>query len=352
MVLLKELSEARGVSGNEAAVRELLLKAVEGSVDETRVDALGNLICFKKARKQAHSPNAPRKVLIAAHMDEVGLIISGFNGDGTLRYEKVGGIDSRMLLSKQVLVGEKATPGVIGFRPIHLIGRAGTEKVADISQTAIDVGASSRDAAGKLAQLGDYVTFRTSFEVLSEDGLRTAKGKALDDRVGCAELVEALKGDYAFDLYGVFTTQEEVGLRGARVAGYALNPDVAIALEGTVCDDLPKERDRDVSPVTELGHGPAISFRDGSVICDKRLVKLFSETAEQEGIPYQYKRGAVGGTDAGALHLVREGVPAVVLSVPCRYIHAPVSVVSLQDFDNASRLLQAALVKLEGGLEA
>ncbi len=351
-MLLKELSEARGVSGNEAAVRELLLKAVENTIDEHCIDALGNLLCLKKARKPAANPAAPKKVLITAHMDEVGLIISGFNADGTLRYEKVGGIDNRMLLSKQVLVGEKAVPGVIGYRPIHLIGRAGIEKVADMSQTAIDIGASSRDAAAKLVQLGDYVTFRTAFEMLTEDGLRTAKGKALDDRVGCAELVEVLQGEYAFDLYAAFTTQEEVGLRGARVAGYSVNPDVAIALEGTVCDDLPKERDRDLSPVTELGKGPAISFRDGSVICDRRLVKLFSETAEQQGIPYQYKRGAVGGTDAGALHLVREGVPAAVLSVPCRYIHAPVSVVSLQDFDNAARLLKAALAQLEGGLEA
>jgi len=350
-VLLKELSEARGVSGNESAVRELLLKNLDGVIDEHRVDALGNLICLKRAKLPA-ATGAPRTVMVAAHMDEVGFIISGYNSDGTLKYERVGGIDKRMLLSKPVLVGEKAVPGVIGFRPIHLIGRAGTEKVADISQTAIDIGASGKEAAAKLVQPGDYVTFRTSFEVLSEDGLRAAKGKALDDRVGCAELVEVLKGDYAFDLYGVFTTQEEVGLRGARVAGYRVNPDVAIALEGTVCDDLPKERDRDVSPVTELGKGPAITFRDGSVICDRRLVKLLADTAEAEGIPYQYKRGAVGGTDAGAMHLVREGVPSVVLSVPCRYIHAPVSVLSLNDFENAIKLLRAALTKLEGGLDA
>lgn len=351
-MLLKELSNARGVSGNEAAVRDILRQAVVGMVDECSVDALGNLICLKKARTSPSSSAAPKRVLVAAHMDEVGLIITGFNGDGTLRYAKVGGIDDRMLLSKQVLVGEKAVPGVIGYRPIHLIGRAGTEKVADMSQTAIDIGASSKEAAAKLAQPGDYVTFRTDFGMLNEEGLRTAKGKALDDRVGCAELVEALKGDYAFDMYAVFTTQEEVGSRGARVAGYRINPDIAIALEGTVCDDLPKERDRDLSPVTELGKGPVISFRDGTVVCDRRLVKLFSRTAENLGIPYQYKRGAIGGTDAGALHLVREGVPAVVLSVPCRYIHAPVSVVSLSDYDYAVKLLMAALAKLEGGLQA
>jgi tetrahedral aminopeptidase len=243
-------------------------------------------------------------------------------------------------------------PGVIGFRPIHLIGRAGTEKLADMSQTAIDIGASSKDAAAKLAQPGDYVSFRTEFGMLTEEGLRTAKGKALDDRVGCAELVDALKGEYAFDLYAVFTTQEEVGSRGARVSGYRINPDIAIVLEGTVCDDLPKERDRDVSPVTELGKGPVISFRDGTVVCDRRLVKLLSNTAETLDIPYQYRRLVTAGTDAGALSLVREGVPAAVLSVPCRYIHAPVSVVSLSDYDNTVKLLMAVLTNLGGGLEA
>jgi putative aminopeptidase FrvX len=351
-VLLKELSNARGVSGNEAAVREILRKCVESMVDECTTDALGNLICLKKARTSPTSTTAPKKVLVSAHMDEVGLIITGYNSDGTLRYAKVGSVDDRMLLSKQVLVGEKAIPGVIGYRPIHLIGRAGTEKLADMGQTAIDIGASSKEAAVKLAQPGDYVTFRTEFSILSEDGLRAAKGKAMDDRVGCAELVEALHDDYAFDLYAVFATQEEVGSRGARVAGYRINPDVVIALEGTVCDDLPKERDRDVSPVTELGKGPVISFRDGTVVCDRRLVKLLSETAESMGIPYQYRRLVTAGTDAGALSLAREGVPAVVLSLPCRYLHAPVSIISLSDFDNTVKLLKAVLGKLGGGFEA
>jgi tetrahedral aminopeptidase len=351
-VLLKELSDARGVSGNEGAVRDILRKAVEGFVDECSVDALGNLICLKKARTTRSSPVTPKRVLVSAHMDEVGLIITGYNGDGTLRYAKVGSIDDRMLLSKQLLVGEKAVPGVIGYRPIHLIGRAGTEKLADMSQTAIDIGASSKEGASKLAQPGDYVTFRTEFGMLSEDGLRTAKGKAFDDRVGCAEIVEALQGDYAFDLYAVFATMEEVGSRGARVAGYRINPDVAIVLEGTVCDDLPKEKDRDLSPVTELGKGPAISYRDGSVICDRRLIKLFSSTAESLDIPYQYRRLVAAGTDAGVFNLAREGVPAGVLSVPCRYLHSPVSVISLEDFDNTVKLLKAALAKLEGGLEA
>jgi tetrahedral aminopeptidase len=349
-VLLKELSEARGVSGDEGAVREVLLRAVEGLVDEHRVDALGNLICLRKARRPIEEGRWPRTIMVAAHMDEVGLMITGINNDGTLRFGKVGGIDDRVLLSKQVLIGKDAVPGVIGYPPIHLIPRADREKAADISKTAIDIGATSKAEAERLVSPGDYVTFRTGFEVLDEGGLRTVKGKAFDDRAGCVTLVELLREDYALDLYAVFTAQEEVGLRGARVAAYAVHPDVAFALEGTICDDLPKKND--VSPVTELGKGPAITFMDQSIIADRRLVQLLERTAERLGIPYQFKRAVAGGTDAGAIHLAREGIPSVVVAVPSRYIHAPVSMLSLNDLDHTVQLMTAALHTLEGGLES
>ncbi|MBN1400730.1 MAG: M42 family metallopeptidase [Anaerolineae bacterium] len=345
-MLLKELSEARGVSGNEGAVRKLIQAELDGQVDEQRVDALGNLICVK--RGTGDGSTWPHKVMVAAHMDEVGFIINGFNGDGTLRFAQVGGLDDRILLSKAVLVGEKAVPGVIGYRPIHLIPRAERSKVADMSKAAIDIGATNQSQAEKLVSAGDYVSFRTSYQVLSEEGLRTVKGKAFDDRAGCAVLVELLKERYAYDVVGVFTAQEEVGLRGARVAAYALAPDVAFALEGTICADLPNERD--VSPVTELGKGPAITLMDRSFIADRRLVRLLTEAAEAEGIPYQFKRAAAGGTDSGAIHLAREGVPSVTVAVPCRYIHAPVSLLSLEDLDNTLALMKAALQRLERGL--
>lgn len=348
-MLLKELSEARGVSGNEAAVRDAILSAVRGYIDEHRVDALGNLICLRKARRQAQ-PGSPRKVMVAAHMDEIGFVITGINSDGTLRFGKVGGIDDRILLSKQVLVGQEAVPGVIGYRPIHLIPKAERERVADVSKLAIDIGATSKSGAEKLVKPGDYVTFRTTFEILDEGGLRTVKGKAFDDRAGCAVLIELLKEEYAFDLYATFTAQEEAGLRGARVAAYAVNPEIAFVLEGTVCDDLPKKKD--LSPVTEVGKGPVITLMDRSFIADRRLVKLLVDTAQQLGIPYQFKRGAVGGTDAGAIHLTREGIPSAAVSVPVRYIHAPVSLLSLVDLDYTVRLMCEALHTLERGLES
>jgi len=349
-VLLKELSDAPGVSGNEGRVRDIILEGVKELVDEHRVDAMGNLICLRRARSRSSKSAWPRKVMLAAHMDEVGLIVTGVNKDGTLRFDRVGGIDGRILLSKQLLVGQDGVPGVIGYRPIHLIPRKERERVADVRKLAIDIGAADKDAAEKLAKPGDYVSFRTAFEVLDEEGLRTVKGKAFDDRVGCALLVELLREDYAFDLYATFTAQEELGMRGATVAAYAIDPDVAFVHEGTICDDLPKKRD--VSPVTELGKGPAITFMDRSVITDRRLVKLLVTTAEKLGIPYQFKRVVSGGTDAGAIHLTREGVPSVVVSVPSRYIHAPVSLLSLSDFDHTVKLMCGALHTLEGGLES
>ncbi len=347
-MLLRELSEARGVSGHEQAVRELILNAVKPWSDAHRVDALGNLICLRRARGQPQD-KGPRKVMLAAHMDEVGLMVTGINSDGTLRFGPVGGIDARVLLSKQVLVGDDAVPGVIGARPIHLLTPADRERVVELDKMAIDIGAPSKGAAEKKVKPGDYVSFRTRFEVLDAEGLRTVKGKAMDDRVGCYVLTELLKEDYPYDLYAVFTAQEEVGLRGAKVAAYAINPDIALVFEGTVCDDIPK--DKDISPVTELGKGPALTFMDRSVIADPRLVRLLVRTAERLGIPYQFKRAIAGGTDAGAIHLTREGVPSAVIAVASRYIHAPVSMVSLNDVEHTIQLAREALHTLEGGLE-
>jgi endoglucanase len=219
-----------------------------------------------------------------------------------------------------------------------------------MSKATIDIGATSKAGAERLVKLGDYVSFRTSYEVLDEQGLRTVKGKALDDRAGCAVVMELLKGDYGFDIWAAFTAQEEVGLRGARVAAHAIAPDVAFAFEGTICDDLPRQKD--VSPVTELGKGPAITLMDRSFVADRRLVTLITEAATRLGVPYQFKRATAGGTDAGAIHLAREGVPSVTVAVPARYIHAPVSLLSLNDLDNTVRIMGEALLALEGGLPA
>lgn len=187
-MLLQQLSDARGISGCEREVREIIEAAIDGLVDEQRVDTLGNLICLRRARRPVEG--RPLKVMVAAHMDEIGLIVTGVNKDGTVRFDKVGGIDDRILLSKQVLIGQAAVPGVIGYRPIHLIARKEREAAPDLSRAAIDIGATSQSAAERLVSLGDPITFRTTYEALEPGALRCVKGKALDDRAGCAVLVD------------------------------------------------------------------------------------------------------------------------------------------------------------------
>jgi putative aminopeptidase FrvX len=340
MLLLEELSNAFGPSGHEDEVRRVLARWLRDKVDDLQTDALGNLIAFK----QGSGPEPRLKVMVDAHTDEVGLMITRIEKNGTLGFRAVGGIDDRLLLAKGVLVGNDRLPGVILAPPIHLTKPDQRQSVIKIDQLVIDVGATSEDEAKSLVQIGDYTVFDTRFQVLVDDGLRTVKGKAFDDRAGCAVAAALADGEYAVDLYLSFSSQEEVGLRGAGVAAYRIQPDVAFALEGTVCDDLPKKQD--TSPTTELGKGPAITVMDHSFIADRRLVRLLIDTAEAQGIPYQFKQPGVGGTDAGAIHMSRTGVPSAAASVPCRYIHNPVSLLSLNDLDHLVALMRATLAAL------
>jgi endoglucanase len=339
-LLLETLSNAFGPSGCEDEVRRLLARNLRDKVDDLQTDALGNLIAFK----QGTGPEPRLKVMVDAHTDEVGLMITRIEKNGLLGFRAVGGIDPRLLMAKGVVVGEQRIPGVITAPPIHLTKAKQRKQVIKIDQLAIDIGTSSADEAKGLVKMGDYAAFDTRFQVLSEDGLRAVKGKAFDDRIGCAVAAALAEGEYAVDLYLSFSAQEEVGLRGARVAAFRIEPDVAFALEGTVCDDTPKKED--VSPTTELGKGPAITVMDRSFVADKRLVRLLTEVAEANGLPYQIKQPGVGGTDAGAIHLSKTGVPSAAVAVPCRYIHAPVSMASLNDFDNLVALVKATLQAL------
>jgi endoglucanase len=339
-LLLEELSNAFGPSGHEDEVRRILARALRDKVDELRTDALGNLIAFKRGS----GPEPRLKVMVDAHTDEVGLMVTRIDKSGCLGFIAVGGIDDRLLLAKRVIVGKDRIPGVILAPPIHLTKPEQRNQIIKIDQLAIDIGASSEDEAKGLVSIGDYVAFDTSFQVLASDGLRAAKGKAFDDRVGCAVAVALADGEYEVDLYLSFSAQEEVGLRGAWVAAYQIEPDLAIALEGTVCDDTPKKKD--LSPTTELGKGPAITVMDRSFIADQRLVQILKNVADAEEIPYQFKQPGVGGTDAGAIHISRSGVPSVAVAVPCRYIHAPVGLLSLNDFENLVSLVGATLSAL------
>ena len=335
--LLRELSEAVGVSGREEAVRRIIHEAVKPHVDEIKVDALGNMITFKRG-----SANGDRlKVMAAAHMDEVGLMITGHADNGCLEFHPVGGIADQALAGKRVQVGPDRVPGVIGLKPIHLTKGGEKRQVVKKDGLAIDVGASSKEEAEKVAKVGDLATFLTPFTELGP----TFLGKAFDDRAGCAALIELVRGErFDFDLYAVFTVQEEVGLRGARVAAYAVEPDAAFVVDCTPANDMPKKKE--ASPNTVLGQGPAIYILGGRTFSDRRLVDLLTQAGDEEGIPYQIRQPGGGGTDAGSIQLVRAGVPVVPVSVPGRYIHSSAAIISREDFENTPRLIRAALSRL------
>lgn len=333
--MLKTLSEAIGISGGEEAVRNLIIEAIQPHVDEWHIDMLGNLIALKKGTGQSQL-----KCLIAAHMDEVGFMVTGHDSNGMLIVEAVGGIDSKILPTLRVLVGNKKLQGFFVWKPVHL---SSSQEVVSLSNLRIDIGTTSKESAASAAPLGTYVAFDSRYIELSAEVVR---GKALDDRAGCAELIELLQGDpFPFDLYAAFTVQEEIGLRGATVATQKIQPDVAIVLETTACHEVPQDPDEpDVTTVTKLGKGPVITYKDGASIAHPRLLKHFIQTAQSHAIPHQFRSPQfAGGNDAGAIHVRGKGVPTLVLSLPCRYLHSPLTIISLNDYRNALALVRAAL---------
>jgi endoglucanase len=338
-VLLIRLSEAIGVSGFEDEVRRIIRDEVSGYVDELFTDTMGNLFAVKRGE----DPRGP-KVMLAAHMDEVGLLVDMIEQNGMIRFRKVGGIDNRVLLSRRVVIGEKKVPGVIGAKPIHIQKAEERNKVVDSDDMFIDIGATSKEEAERLVKVGDPVGFsvraRTSGDIVV--------GKAFDDRAGCAALVEILKMDRCrATIYGVFTVQEEVGLRGSRVAAFRIDPDYAFVIEGTTAWDIPEKRD--VSPVAELGRGPAITIADAGMISDRGLVELLMRTGDENGIRWQVKRSTTGSTDGASIQRTREGVRTVTVSVPVRYVHAPVGMLDMGDFRATAELVYKSLLKLGGG---
>jgi endoglucanase len=286
--------------------------------------------------------DVPLRVMAAAHMDEVGLMVVGADNDGSIRFRAVGGLDARILPGTRVLVGPDKVPGVVSWAPIHL--NKGEDTVP-IERLRIDVGATSRESAQSAGKSGDRIAFDSRLVELGP----TVRGKALDDRAGCASLIALIQGEsFPFDLQVAFTVQEEVGLRGARIAAQRFQPDCAFVLETTACHDLPQDPDEpDQTTITRLGAGPAITVMDRSMISDPRLVRHLVRVADEAGIPCQFRSPQhAGGTDAGTIHKTDGGVPSVVVANPCRYLHGPHSIMSLSDFEYQSRLLRAAWLAL------
>lgn len=332
--LVERLCNAVAVSSAEDEVRAIVMEEVHPHADDIKTDTIGNILVTKKGRGKKRL-----RVMLDAHMDEVGFVITVDEGEGIYRFELVGGVDERQLLGKPVTVGVDHTPGVIGARPIHLTTAEERDKKIPVENLRIDLGLGD----GKV-KIGEYGTFATLFQRKGENLV----GKAFDDRIGVATLIELIKNaPTTIDLFAAFTVQEEVGLRGASVAAYTFDPNLAIAVDSTPANDLPAwDGEENTAYNTRLGHGPAIYVADGATLSDPRLIRLLSETAEAEGIPYQFRQPGSGGTDAGAIHLQREGIPAVSVSVPCRYAHTAVGLVQINDWKHTLMLLYSTLKRL------
>ncbi len=334
---IKELSLLDGVSGRENAVRDYIINAVSPYADSIETDPLGNLIVFKKG---AEAP--AKRVMLDAHLDEVGMMITHINSDGTLDFECVGGIDKRVMLGKPVTVGEGRVNGVIGVKAVHMVSAA--EKLNMPSTMYIDIGADSAEEAQSKVSLGDYACFKSDF-VEYGDGF--IKGKALDDRAGCAILIDMIKSDLPYDMYFNFAAGEEVGFGIAGTAFYRVKPDYAIVVETTTAADLADVPEN--KRVCELGKGAVISFMDRRTIYPKELFDKAFELAGKHGIKAQVKSAVAGGNNAGAIHKTAGGVKTIAVSLPCRYLHSPSCVLKVEDITESARLIRVLAEELANG---
>lgn len=336
--LLQTLCSLNGISGNEDSVRDFIVQEITPFVTDLQIDPLGNVIAFKKGASRAKTD-----LMLSAHMDEVGLIVTHITDDGKLKFTTVGGIDKRILIGKKVLVGE--IPGVIGAKPIHLL--KGDEKgtAVPLDDLSIDIGAASKEEAETVVALGDAVYFET----ISDFSGETVKAKAIDDRAGCAILIDLIKQDLAYDMTFVFCVQEEIGLRGAKVAAYSVDPQAAIVVESTTAADIPGVEAE--KQVCRVGEGPVVSFMDRATIYDKDYYKLAFALAKAENIPCQTKHAVAGGNDAGAIHASKGGVRTIAVSLPCRYLHAPVGLIAQSDFHHAETLILSLANTIAGSSE-
>ena len=336
---LQKFCNAVGVSGDEGVIRKMILEEIQPYADEIKVDALGNALAIKKGTKRNRL-----KVMVAAHMDEVGFMLMHDEGKGIFRFGLVGGLDERQLVGKPVWVGKKKIPGVIGAKPIHLTTAAERKNSISLDALRIDVGEKN---ASKV-KVGDRATFATEYQRLGP----SIRAKAIDDRLGVVNLIELLKNaPNNIDLLAAFTVQEEVGLRGARVAAFALDPDLAVVLDCTPAYDLPSWDDEENTRYnTQLDHGPALYVADRATLSDPRLIRHFTEIAKAEAIPYQIRQPGGGGTDAGAIHKQRAGIPSLSISVPGRYLHTPASLIRTEDWTHTLNLVHAGLAGLKSDI--
>lgn len=328
--MIKELCTLPGISGRESAVREYIIEKIKDYA-EYSVDPLGNLIVFKKGKNPAKN-----KVMLDAHMDEVGLIITAITSEGYLRFAKVGGIDTRVIIGRTVKVGDKAVNGVIGIKPVHLVDKSAEADIPKADDLYIDIGAKNKEEAETLVRLGDAAWFVGDFV---EFGNGFIKSKALDDRAGCAILINMIQSELEYDAWFSFSVQEEIGTRGAQASAFSIAPDYAIVVETTTAADISGVKDE--KRVCICGKGGTVSFMDRSTLYSRELFDKAFEIAEKNGIACQPKTLVAGGNDAGAIHKSRGGVKVLTVSVPCRYLHSPSCVIKYSDVEESLKLIKA-----------
>ncbi len=335
---LKELTELNGVTGYESNVREYIKKAIENMGKSYKVDKLGNIIVKNEGKP------SKRKLLFCAHMDEVGLVVTQITSSGYIKFQTAGGINPNILVAKTVEIGDDKVLGVIGSKPIHLLKDSERGKEKQVNNFYIDIGAESKEDAMRKVNLGDYVSFKSSFV---EFGSGLIKAKALDDRVGVEILLSILEQNLDYEFYVAFTVMEELGMRGAKAVSSYVEPDLGIILEGTISADMHDIKEHE--KVTRLKSGPAISLMDRGTVYDFEEIKKLKELAQKNNIPYQIRESVMGANDAGAVHQAKYGCKVIGISVPCRYIHSPVSVASKDDIENTKCLL-LKFIEQEGRL--
>lgn len=342
--LLKKLCTCSGISGDEKNVRDIIISEIKDYADSIKTDNLGNLIVFKKGLK-----TPAKKLMISAHMDEVGFMVTYITENGFIKFDQVGGIDRRVVFGKRVTLGENHIDGVVGVKPIHLCSDEERETIPKYSDMYIDIGAESREEAEKYVNIGDSVCFYSPFEINenAEDMGTTLKAKAIDDRAGCFIMIELIKSTLEYDCTFTFVVQEEVGLRGAKAAAYTVDPDFAIVLESTTASDI--HGCEDSKAVCHVGRGVVVSFMDRSTIYDREMFKEAFYAARDIGVEAQVKSAVAGGNDSGAIHTSRGGVRTLALSLPCRYIHSGLSLVSLRDMEASLKLTKELISRFLGG---
>lgn len=334
--ILKDLCALNGVSGCEDEVREYIKDRAEKYTDEIIVDALGNIIVLKKGNKKP-----AKKLVLCAHMDEVGVVVTNITDDGYLRFGKAGSFDGRVILGKAVTIGKNKVPGIIGCKAIHLVKEKEREQPVEPEDMYIDIGVCSKKEAEELVCLGDAGAF---FEEIKEFGDGYIKAKAIDDRFGCAVLLDLIESDLPVDCTFIFTVQEEVGLRGAYTAAYITEPDIALIVEGTTAADLPSVSDP--KKVCKLGKGPVLPFMDSGTIYNKEIRGILTKLADENSIPWQTKTYIAGATDGSVFHKTRAGVKTAGIAAPIRNLHSPTCVGKISDMEDVQRLLSLFLKSL------